>query len=100
MDMNKSFLSTFYFFEYLVDKKRVVPTGSDVSKNITSEQAFEGAIAYLEHHKKELNFDVRGCLELLYDMKNNPTKHKKLWDKWKEIIERSPEFSFSIQSKT
>jgi hypothetical protein len=140
MDMNKSFLSTFYFFEYLLDKKRVVPAGSfdivsiirdmdpfifepdefgmyrpsnlgegeewleilekigvDFSKNITPEQAFEGVIAYLEYHKKEYNFDIQNILNLLYGMKKDPVAHKDLWDKWKEIIAKSPEVSFNIK---
>ncbi|MBH1989775.1 MAG: hypothetical protein I8H80_01190 [Alphaproteobacteria bacterium] len=142
MDLNKSFLNAFYFFEYLLDKKFVVPSGSfdivsiisdmspfvfesdefgihrpsDVgegeewiealekigvtnSENITSNQAFAGAIAYLEYHKKQYNFEVQDILNLLYNMHNNPVEYKDLWDKWVEIIEKSPDLSFCIKSK-
>lgn len=71
----------------------------DISKNITSEQAFAVAIAYLEYHKKEYNFEVEDVLDLLYSMKNNPVAHKELWNKWNEIVEKSPELSFTIKSK-
>lgn len=39
MDINKSFLNTFYFFEYLVDKKLVVPSGSFDIVSIASDMS-------------------------------------------------------------
>jgi len=64
--------------------------------NISSKQAFETLIAYLEFYRDEFGFDLQKTIDLLKDMKNNPDKHKDLWEKWEFYITKAPEYKIKI----
>lgn len=78
-------------------KENLLTNGIDVDSSISPDLVFKGLTTFIEYHKKEYNFDAQDCLELLYNMKKDPAAHKDLWDKWKEIIAKSPEVSFNIK---
>lgn len=67
-------------------KEALVNINIDISGSITSEETFDGMIAYIAYHKNTYNFDVQDLLDLLLDMKNNPIDYKNLWSEWDQII--------------
>lgn len=70
--------------------------GLGATESLTSEQVFEGMVAFVSFYKTEFQFDLQDTLDTLNAMKDKPKQHAALWQQWQACVEHSGDYPIKL----
>lgn len=65
--------------------------GANIEGSFSSDEVFQGMVAFIEFYQKEFAFKVVHPLSLFSEMKEHAEKYQNLWEVWDESVSYAAE---------